>query len=68
MVRGCSAFTDAQADLNSPRPFLFAGYRQTLVRIDSETGSPMHATGLFLVTVIGVPLIPLWVSDDFEEV
>ena len=34
---------------------LFAGYRQTLVRIDSETGSPMHATGLFLVTVTGAP-------------
>jgi hypothetical protein len=34
---------------------LFAGYHQTLVRIDSETGSPMHATGLFLVTVIGAP-------------
>jgi isoleucyl-tRNA synthetase len=39
------------ADLNS----LFAGYRPTSVRIDSETGSPMHATGLFLVTVIGAP-------------
>lgn len=34
---------------------LFAGYRRTSVRIDSETGSPTHATGLFLVTVIGVP-------------
>jgi len=39
---------------SAPLPH-FAGYRQTLVRIGSETGSPMHATGLFLVTVIGAP-------------
>ena len=33
---------------------LFAGCRRTSVRIDSEIGSPTHATGLFLGTVIGV--------------
>jgi len=34
---------------------LFAGCRRMSVRIDSETGSPTHATGLFLGTAIGVP-------------
>ena len=34
---------------------LFTGCRRTSVRIDSETGSPTHATGLFLGTVIGAP-------------
>ena len=43
---------------NSPKfPFspLFAGCHRTLVRIDSETGSPTHATGLFPGTAIGAP-------------
>jgi len=43
---------------NSPElsfSILFAGCRRMSVRIDSETGSPTHATGLFLGTAIGVP-------------
>lgn len=44
-----------QTVLNSLPRILSAGYRQTSVRIDSEIGSPMHATGLFLATVIGAP-------------
>jgi hypothetical protein len=44
----------SRPEFSAPLP-LFTGYRQTLVRIDSETGLPMHATGLFLVTVIGAP-------------
>jgi hypothetical protein len=48
----CRYSTSPDPPILSP---LLTGCRRTLVRIDSETGSPMHATGLSLETVIGGP-------------